>query len=101
MNFKIYQVDAFSNEVYKGNPAAIVPLQEWLPVPTMQSIAAENNLAETAFFVEEGEPFHIRWFTPLDEVPLCGHATLASAYVVFNELGYDKDIIPSLVKVVC
>jgi PhzF family phenazine biosynthesis protein len=93
MTLNIYQVDAFASEVYKGNPAAIVPLQEWLPVEIMQSIAAENNLAETAFFVKEGEQFHIRWFTPLDEVPLCGHATLASAYVIFNELGYDKDVI--------
>jgi PhzF family phenazine biosynthesis protein len=89
----IYQVDAFTNEVYKGNPAAVVPLQEWLPPATMQSIAAENNLAETAFFVQEGNQFHIRWFTPMDEVPLCGHATLASAYVIFNELGYDAEVI--------
>lgn len=90
---KIYQVDAFSDEIYKGNPAAVVPLQEWLSVDVMQSIAAENNLAETAFFVKEGAQYHIRWFTPTDEVPLCGHATLASAYVIFNELGYEKDVI--------
>jgi len=84
----IYQVDAFSDELFGGNPAAIVPLEEWLPDPLMQKIAAENNLAETAFFVPNDTGFHLRWFTPTVEVPLCGHGTLASAYIVFEKLGY-------------
>jgi predicted PhzF superfamily epimerase YddE/YHI9 len=78
----IYQVDAFSRTVFGGNPAAVVVCPEWLPVATMQSIAAENNLAETSFVVAEGGRFGIRWFTPTVEVPLCGHATLASAHVL-------------------
>lgn len=88
---KIYQIDAFTNSVFKGNPAAVVPLQKWLPNEVMQQIAAENNLAETAFFVEEGETFHIKWFTPTVEIELCGHATLASAFVIYNYLNYDKN----------
>ncbi len=89
----IYQIDAFTSEVFRGNPAAVCPLDEWLPDETMRKIANENNLSETAFFVEEGEHYHIRWFTPQTEVKLCGHATLASAYVIFNELGYrDREI---------
>lgn len=88
---KIYQVDAFTDEVFKGNPAAVVPLEQWLPTETMQQIAAENNLAETAFFVKENENYHIKWFTPTVEIELCGHATLASAFVLFNYLHYDKD----------
>jgi PhzF family phenazine biosynthesis protein len=86
MNLKIYQVDAFTTRPFHGNPAAVVPLDAWLADEMMQSIALENNLSETAFFVKEGEKFHIRWFTPAVEVDLCGHATLASAYVLFNEL---------------
>ena len=74
----LYQVDAFATRPFEGNPAAVVPLEAWLPDAVMQSIAAENNLAETAFFVPEGEGFRIRWFTPTVEVRLCGHATLAS-----------------------
>ena len=77
----IYQVDAFAFDVFTGNPAAVCPLKEWLPDATMQRIAEENNLAETAFFVREAEGLRIRWFTPAVEVRLCGHATLASAYV--------------------
>lgn len=88
--FKIYQVDAFSNQIFKGNPAAVVPLEKWLPTETMQQIAAENNLAETAFFVKEENHFHIKWFTPIVEIELCGHATLASAFVIYNYLQYDK-----------
>ncbi|MFN8294740.1 MAG: PhzF family phenazine biosynthesis protein [Chitinophagales bacterium] len=88
---KIYQIDAFSNLVFKGNPAAVVPLEEWLPAETMQQIAAENNLAETAFFVKEDNRYHIKWFTPSVEIELCGHATLASAFVIYNYLGYDKN----------
>jgi len=79
-----YQVDAFTSEIFKGNPAGVCPLKEWLSEETMQQIAAENNLAETAFYVEENGVFKIRWFTPTVEVALCGHATLASAFVEFN-----------------
>lgn len=89
--FKVYQIDAFSNQVFKGNPAAVVPLEKWLPIETMQQIAAENNLAETAFFVQEENHFHIKWFTPTVEIELCGHATLASAYVIYNYLNYGKN----------
>jgi PhzF family phenazine biosynthesis protein len=82
----IFQVDAFTSQVFRGNPAAVCPLDEWINDATMQAIAAENNLAETAFFVPEGEYYRLRWFTPACEVDLCGHATLASAYVFFNHL---------------
>jgi PhzF family phenazine biosynthesis protein len=82
--YKIYQVDAFTNKVFSGNPAAIVPLTQWLQDATMQRIAAENNLAETAFYVPVGNQIHIRWFTPTTEVDLCGHATLAAAFVLYN-----------------
>lgn len=78
----IYQIDAFTGERFRGNPAAVCPLEEWLPDELMQHIAAENNLAETAFFVRQGDRYQLRWFTPLTEVDLCGHATLASAYVI-------------------
>lgn len=91
MKIPIYQVDAFTNERFKGNPAAVCPLDNWLPAAVMQNIAAENNLAETAFVVAADENFEIRWFTPTVEVDLCGHATLASAYVLFNELGFSGD----------
>jgi PhzF family phenazine biosynthesis protein len=86
MELTIYQVDAFSADVFGGNPAAIVPLNAWLPDATMQSIAMENNLAETAFFVSTERGYHLRWFTPVSEVDLCGHATLASAFIVFRFL---------------
>jgi PhzF family phenazine biosynthesis protein len=94
MRLPIYQVDAFAEKLFGGNPAAICPLQAWLPDATMQAIAAENNLAETAFFVREGDgagaaggnDYLLRWFTPTVEVDLCGHATLASAHIVFNVL---------------
>ncbi|MGB0392458.1 MAG: PhzF family phenazine biosynthesis protein [Flavobacteriaceae bacterium] len=89
----IYQVDAFATKLFQGNPAAVCPLEAWLPDALMQSIAQENNLSETAFFVPQGEGFEIRWFTPNDEVALCGHATLASAHVLFEELGYNKPTI--------
>ncbi|MGK2872301.1 MAG: PhzF family phenazine biosynthesis protein [Alphaproteobacteria bacterium] len=82
----IYQIDAFSSELFGGNPAAVCPLTEWLDDAMMQSIAAENNLAQTAFFVAEGDGYRLRWFTPAVEVDLCGHATLAAAYVVLNLL---------------
>ncbi len=81
----IYQVDAFTDQVFKGNPAAIVPLKEdWLPDNLMQQIAAENNLAETAYIIQRDGHYDIRWFTPAVEVDLCGHATLASAHIVLN-----------------
>jgi PhzF family phenazine biosynthesis protein len=86
MKIDIYQVDAFTDQLFSGNPAAVCPLDSWLPKTLMQSIAAENNLSETVFFVEDGDAFHIRWFTPFMEVKLCGHATLASAYVLFEIL---------------
>lgn len=91
MKLPIYQVDAFAAGVFSGNPAAIVPLEEWLPNDTMQSIAMENNVAETAFFVSDGDGYQLRWFTPTVEVDLCGHATLATAHVLFEHLGYSED----------
>jgi PhzF family phenazine biosynthesis protein len=89
MRLPIYQIDAFSARVFGGNPAAIVPLNSWLPAETMQAIAAENNLAETAFFVREGAHYGLRWFTPTVEMDLCGHATLASAHLLFAKLAHD------------
>ena len=92
--YPIYQVDAFTDKMFAGNPAAVCPLEQWLPDATMQQLAMENNLAETAFFVKQDDgSFHIRWFTPAVEVDLCGHATLATAYILFNELGYKDDLI--------
>jgi PhzF family phenazine biosynthesis protein len=91
MELKLYHIDAFATKPFEGNPAAICPLEAWLPDELMQAIAAENNLSETAFFVPTETGYHVRWFTPLHEVNLCGHATLASAYVIFNFLGYQKD----------
>lgn len=87
MELSLYQVDAFTDRVFAGNPAAVVPLAEWLPDPLLQALAAENNLSETAFFVPEGTGWRLRWFTPVEEVDLCGHATLASAFVLFEYLG--------------
>ena len=88
----LYQVDAFAEGVFTGNPAAVVPLEAWLPDETLLAVAEENNLSETAFFVplpqERGGGFHLRWFTPTFEIDLCGHATLATAWVIFNELGF-------------
>ena len=86
MKLPIYQVDAFTNALFGGNPAAVCPLVQWLPDKLMQQLAAENNLSETAFFVKEGADYRIRWFTPSTEVKLCGHATLASAHIYFSEL---------------
>lgn len=91
MKLTIYQVDAFADKVFEGNPAAICPLQQWLPDHLMQAIAVENNLSETAFFIPHENGFHIRWFTPAAEVDLCGHATLASAHVLFEHLDYPED----------
>ncbi|MEQ8705186.1 MAG: PhzF family phenazine biosynthesis protein [Phaeodactylibacter sp.] len=85
----IYQVDAFTGERFKGNPAAVCPLKKWLPDDALQAIAAENNLSETAFFVPGGEgDYELRWFTPITEVDLCGHATLAAAHCLFTHLGF-------------
>lgn len=91
MNIPIYQVDAFTDKLFGGNPAAVCPLEEWLSPELMQDIAAENNLSETAFFVRKEKIYELRWFTPLIEVELCGHATLASAHVLFNHLGYNEE----------
>jgi len=88
---KMYVVNAFTKERFGGNPAAIVPLKEWLSDDLMQDIAAQHNLAETAFIVPEEKDYTIRWFTPTVEVDLCGHATLASAHVLFNALNYKAD----------
>ncbi len=86
MKLLMYQVDAFAETIFSGNPAAVIPLDEWLDDAVMQQIAGENNLSETAFFVWEGDGYAIRWFTPTTEVDLCGHATLASAHVLFEYL---------------
>jgi predicted PhzF superfamily epimerase YddE/YHI9 len=91
MMLPLYQVDAFTNTLFGGNPAAVCPLDAWLPETTMQAIAAENNLAETAFFVREGGDYALRWFTPAVEVDLCGHATLASGHIVFQFLEPQRD----------
>ena len=86
MLLPIYQVDAFAKNVFSGNPAAVVPLESWISDELMQQIAMENNLSETAFFVKTDQGYHLRWFTPKSEIDLCGHATLASAYVIKNFL---------------
>ena len=93
MKQKIYQIDAFTDKVFSGNPAAVCPLNEWLSDEIMQKIAMENNLAETAFFVKTDNQYQIRWFTPTIEVDLCGHATLAAAFVLFNYENYNENII--------
>jgi PhzF family phenazine biosynthesis protein len=85
MRLPIFQVDAFADRLFAGNPAAICPLETWLPDATLQGIAAENNLSETAFLVREGDDYGLRWFTPTVEVDLCGHATLASAHVLWED----------------
>ena len=90
MRVPLYQIDAFADGPFTGNPAAVCPLTEWLPDATMQAIAAENNLSETAFFVPQREGYLLRWFTPTVEVELCGHATLASGYVVTRILAPER-----------
>lgn len=89
----IYQIDAFTDRVFGGNPAAVCPLEAWLPEDVMQAIAAENNLAETAFFVPRGADFDIRWFTPVTEIALAGHPTLATAFLLFTKLNLSRDAI--------
>lgn len=93
MKIKQYQVDAFASRVFEGNPAAVCPLESWLDDSQLQAIAEENNLSETAFFVPAGSSFSLRWFTPVKEVDLCGHATLATAHVIFEMLGYAEPVI--------
>jgi PhzF family phenazine biosynthesis protein len=93
MQLKLYQIDAFANKTFEGNPAAVVPLESWIGDDLLQSIAAENNLSETAFFVKEADGYRLRWFTPEVEVDMCGHATLASAYVLFECMGYRRETI--------
>jgi PhzF family phenazine biosynthesis protein len=93
MKIDIYQIDAFAKRTFEGNPAAVCPLESWLPDELMQAIAAENNLSETAFLVAQGSGFALRWFTPVAEVDLCGHATLAAAFVLFDCLGLEQETI--------
>lgn len=93
MKIRLFQIDAFTDRRFAGNPAAVCPLEEWLDDPVMQAIAAENNLSETAFFVPAGDQFALRWFTPVREVDLCGHATLASAFVVLRYLQPERDVV--------
>jgi PhzF family phenazine biosynthesis protein len=90
MRIPIYQVDAFTGAVFSGNPAAVCPLDRWLADPVLQAIAAENNVSETAYFVRNGEGYDLRWFTPAREIDLCGHATLASAFVIFERLDRNR-----------
>ncbi len=87
MKLRLFQVDAFATQVFEGNPAAVCPLEQWLDDAVLQAIAAENNLAETAFLVPAADGHELRWFTPVDEVDLCGHATLAAAHVLWTHLG--------------
>ena len=97
MRYPLYQLDAFTDQLFGGNPAAVMPLEDMLPDDTLQALAAENNLSETAFFIRlpevEDADFHLRWFTPTTEVPLCGHATLATAWVIFNRLDWPYDTV--------
>jgi len=86
MKIPIFQIDAFTNQLFGGNPAAVCPVEAWPDEATMQAIAAENNISETAFFMEAGDYYDLRWFTPVAEVDLCGHATLATAHLLFNEI---------------
>ena len=90
MRVPYFQVDAFATEAFRGNPAGVCPLEDWWPDAILQNIAAENNLSETAFFTRLNDGYHLRWFTPVMEVDLCGHATLASAHVLFSELGHSE-----------
>ena len=96
-SISVFQVDAFTDRVFSGNPAAICPLASWLADDVMQQIAAENNLSETAFFVYEEKP-HLRWFTPSAEVEFCGHATLAAAHVIFTRLDADRNEISFITR---
>ena len=95
---KIFQVDAFSNHLFSGNPAAVCLLDNWLPDEVMQSIALENNLSETAFLIKKKDKFFLRWFTPKVEIDLCGHATLASAHIIYSETNYKSNNIEFNIK---
>ena len=99
MKIPIYQVDAFTSDIFKGNPAAVCPLKEWLPDTMMQNIAMENNLSETAFFIEDNGIFYIRWFTPKAELDLAGHPTLATAHILLNEFQNDYEELTFKTKV--
>lgn len=91
MVLPLYQIDAFTSQLFKGNPAAVIPLTEWIDAELMQNIAMENNLSDTAFFVPNSNGFEIRWFTPEMEINLCGHASLATAYYLYQIAGYNKE----------
>lgn len=91
MELEIYQVDSFTEQVFHGNPACVVPLKNWLPDETLLKIARENAVAETAFFIDKGDFIHLRWFTPEIEMDLCGHATLATAHCLVSHLNYQKN----------
>ena len=91
MEIEIFQIDAFTSELFKGNPACVMPLDDWLPDELLLNIAKENNVSETAFFVKKNNGYHLRWFTPEIEMDLCGHATLATAYCLKYHLDYKKD----------
>lgn len=93
MKLRQYQVDAFASRPFEGNPAAVCPLESWLDDSLLQNIATENNLSETAFFVPAGQGYALRWFTPAAEVDLCGHATLASAHILFERLGHAGSVV--------
>nr|WP_321222818.1 PhzF family phenazine biosynthesis protein [uncultured Psychroserpens sp.] len=93
MMFKFYQIDAFTDTIFKGNPACVVPLKKWLPDDILLKITKENAVAETAFFIDNGEKIHLRWFTPETEMDLCGHATLATSHCLKSILNYPKDTI--------
>ena len=93
MELTLYQIDAFTSDVFSGNPAAVVPLKSWLDDKVLQCIALENNLSETAFIVPNLNGYEIRWFTPLSEIELCGHATLASAFVIFSLDDYNSQVV--------
>ena len=93
IDYDLYQVDAFTDKIFHGNPACVVPLRKWLPDNILLKIAQENAVAETAFFVDNGCSVHLRWFTPDIEIDLCGHATLAAAHVLRSILKYDNKII--------
>ena len=95
---KIFQVDAFTNNLFSGNPAAVCLLDNWLSDEVMQSIALENNLSETAFLIKKKDKFFLRWFTPKVEIDLCGHATLASAHIIYSEMNYKFDCIKFYIK---
>ena len=91
MKLDLFQIDSFTDDVFKGNPACVVPLKKWLSDDILLNIAKENAVAETAFFIDKGEKFHLRWFTPEIEMDLCGHATLAAAHCLKSVLAYKKD----------